>query len=281
MSTLFIGCAAGVDRGDKVWLIAASGSTFNKLPFKLKSGGPLPAIVAHRGYSAAYRENSPAAWQGATEADADVIEIDVRRSADGIFVCCHDADLKIAGHSGLIKHMTVAEISAFSAGGLPAAPRLEEAFSVISPATAILFDVKDESHIALFELHKWRHLFSEHRLIFGLHSLEAVRTLRSLGDAEILGLLNGEEVEDDVFFDVGGNILRLWESMTTDKRTSILRDRGCELWMTSGGWGTGREVGEFDAGNIRSYLDAGISGFLVNDPKVARVALGCGSGYTK
>jgi hypothetical protein len=38
--------------------------------------------------------------------------------------------------------MTVAEISEFSAGGHPAAPRLEEAFSVISPATAILFDVK-------------------------------------------------------------------------------------------------------------------------------------------
>ncbi|MBB5538964.1 hypothetical protein [Rhizobium giardinii] len=137
-----------------------------------------------------------------------------------------------------------------------------------------MFDVKDESHIALLELHEYRHLFSEHRLIFGLHSLEAVRTLRSLGDAEILGLLNGEEAEDEVFFDAGGNILRLWENMTTDKRACNLQDRGHELWMTAGGWGTGREVGEFDAGNIRSYLDAGISGFLVNDPKVARVALG-------
>jgi glycerophosphoryl diester phosphodiesterase len=242
----------------------------------------LPAIIAHRGYSAAYRENSPAAWQGAIAADADVIEIDVRRSTDGIFVCCHDADLKTPRYSGLIQHMTVAEISEFSAGGHPAAPRLEEAFSVISPATAILFDVKDESHIALLELHEYRYLFSEHRLIFGLHSLEAVRTLRSLGDAEIVGLLNGEEAEDEVFFDAGGNILRLWENMTTDKRTCNLQDRGHELWMTAGGWGTGREVGEFDAGNIRSYLDAGISGFLVNDPKVARVALGpCGPGYAK
>ena len=233
----------------------------------------MPAIIAHRGCSAAYRENSPAAWQGAIEADADIIEIDIRRSADGVFVCCHDPDLRIAGYSGLIKHMTFAEISAFSAKGYPAAPNLEEAFSVISPATAILFDVKDESHIALLDLHKYRHLFSKHRLMFGLHSLEAVSTLRDLGDAEILGLLNGEETEDEVFFDVGGNVLRLWESMITERRTRTLRDRDCELWMTSGGWGTGREVGEFDASSVRSYLDAGISGFLVNDPKAARVAL--------
>lgn len=242
----------------------------------------MPAIIAHRGYSAAYRENSPAAWQGAIEADADIIEIDVRRSADGIFVCCHDPDLRIAGHSGLIKNMSLAEISGLSAGGHPAAPSLEEAFSVIPPATAILFDMKDESHIALLELDKHRHLFPRHRLIFGLHSLEAVRTLRALGDAEILGLLNGEEAEDELFFDVGGNILRLWESMITGTRTNTLRDRGYELWMTSGGWGTGREVGEFDTGNVRNYLDVGISGFLVNDPKAARVAFGRRvPGYTK
>lgn len=38
-----------------------------------------PSIIAHRGYSALYRENSPAAWAGAVEANADHIEVDVRQ----------------------------------------------------------------------------------------------------------------------------------------------------------------------------------------------------------
>ena len=71
----------------------------------------LPLIVAHRGFSAAHRENSPAAWLAAVEAGADLVEVDIRMTRDGTLVCCHDADLqRLAGQPAAI-----AEIDAASA----------------------------------------------------------------------------------------------------------------------------------------------------------------------
>lgn len=231
-------------------------------------------IIAHRGYSALFRENSVAAWQGAVAARADIIEIDVRRSADGEFVCAHDPDLRIASHPGIIEHMTGAEIAqVLSAPGVPAAPPLQQAFDVIPASTAVLFDVKDETGPALGELHGLRRQFPQHRLVFGLHSLSSVRAMRSLGNADILGLLSGDPAKDAPFFDCGGNVLRLWESMITPERVAHLRDQGRPLWMTTGGRGTARAVGEFSPEAIRRHRDLGISGFLVNDPVRARATL--------
>lgn len=52
-------------------------------------------ILAHRGFPAADRpENSLAAIEAAFEAGADGVEVDVRLSADGIPVLCHDPELR-------------------------------------------------------------------------------------------------------------------------------------------------------------------------------------------
>src|SRR5919201_4528815 len=52
-----------------------------------------PIVVAHRGASALYPENTLAAFQGAIEAGADVVELDVRLTADNVAVILHDLDV--------------------------------------------------------------------------------------------------------------------------------------------------------------------------------------------
>ena len=47
-------------------------------------------ILAHRGASRAERENTVAAFRRAREMGADAVELDVRRSSDGILVVHHD-----------------------------------------------------------------------------------------------------------------------------------------------------------------------------------------------
>ena len=81
-------------------------------------------------------------------------------------------------------------------------------------------------------------------------ALRPSRSVRSWGDAEILGLLNGDASEDAQFFALGGNVLRLWESKITTERLDRLRQAGHPLWMTSGGKGTARDVGDFDAESL-------------------------------
>lgn len=50
--------------------------------------------IAHRGDPIAERENTPAAFRAAVAAGADMIELDVRRTADGEAVVVHDPTLE-------------------------------------------------------------------------------------------------------------------------------------------------------------------------------------------
>lgn len=51
-------------------------------------------VIAHRGNSAHYPENTPAGWDSAFAHRAHAIEADIRFSADGVGICAHDPALQ-------------------------------------------------------------------------------------------------------------------------------------------------------------------------------------------
>lgn len=59
--------------------------------------GTPAAVLAHRGAVGSARENTLAAFTAALQAGADGVELDVRRSADGVAVVHHDAEIPGAG----------------------------------------------------------------------------------------------------------------------------------------------------------------------------------------
>ncbi|KAI1819458.1 PLC-like phosphodiesterase [Xylaria intraflava] len=74
--------------------------------------GPSPQIIGHRGYNAAYPENTMAAFRGAIEAGADALETDLHLSKDGVVVLSHDATLKRCfGHPRKVAECTWDELS--------------------------------------------------------------------------------------------------------------------------------------------------------------------------
>lgn len=232
-----------------------------------------PAIVAHRGYSTLYRENSPAAWTGAIEAGADYIEVDVRVTGDGKVVCCHDRDLKrLAGSETAIAGMTGEELALIEAGGFPAAPPLAMLFETVPEARPILFDVKDERpeslDILLAELAK----VSSRDLMLGLHASDSVAHVRAGGwTRPILGLV--KSFDEETFFEAGGDILRIWEWDAAPGRIAGHVALGRSVWITAGEGATGRRVGDFSVEDLIRMTREGASGFLVNDPVTARQAL--------
>lgn len=56
-----------------------------------------PWVIAHRGASAVFPENTVAAFRGAAALGADAVELDARRTADGAVVVHHDALVPGAG----------------------------------------------------------------------------------------------------------------------------------------------------------------------------------------
>ena len=70
-----------------------------------------PWIVAHRGYSAKYPENTLAAFQAAMDCGVPMIELDVTLSRDRKLIVIHDDNLERTtnGH-GPVNQYTLAEL---------------------------------------------------------------------------------------------------------------------------------------------------------------------------
>jgi glycerophosphoryl diester phosphodiesterase len=57
-------------------------------------GRKLPQAIAHRGYKAAYPENTMGAFRGAVEVGAHAIETDIHITRDGVVVLSHVGSTK-------------------------------------------------------------------------------------------------------------------------------------------------------------------------------------------
>lgn len=69
-----------------------------------------PLIIAHRGGSPGVPENSAAAFAAARATGVDMLECDVRRSADGVLILIHDGTVRIAGRRLLVGDTQLAEL---------------------------------------------------------------------------------------------------------------------------------------------------------------------------
>lgn len=75
-------------------------------------------MVAHRGASAREPENTLAAFEAAVREGADVIELDVRLTADGVPVILHDPDVSATTDgNGYVHEMTLGQIKGLNAAG--------------------------------------------------------------------------------------------------------------------------------------------------------------------
>jgi glycerophosphoryl diester phosphodiesterase len=113
-----------------------------------------PVIVAHRGASRTYPENTLEAFEAAIAVGADVVELDVRLTSDGVPVVLHDVDVShTTDGTGAVSGMTLAEVKRLNAAagprssgvGRPRAevPTLREALEVLSGRAGIDIEIKN------------------------------------------------------------------------------------------------------------------------------------------
>ena len=77
-----------------------------------------PRIVGHRGAAALAPENTLAGFRAAAKADAGMVELDAKLSADGIVICHHDNELgRTSNGSGPVAAQDFAALRALDAGG--------------------------------------------------------------------------------------------------------------------------------------------------------------------
>lgn len=116
-----------------------------------------PQLIAHRGYSSKYPENTLASIEAALDAGAQFIEFDIQMIADDEFILMHDANLQRSSGvkksvfsltSGTVRNFQADFYSVFSGqfNGIKI-PMLDHAISLLKqfPEVTVLIEVKIDS----------------------------------------------------------------------------------------------------------------------------------------
>lgn len=134
-----------------------------------------PLLLAHRGFSGKYPENSPLAFQKTVEeTDADGIESDVHISKDGELVIFHDATLeRTSNGAGFIKDHTYEELLQLDIGSWMSPDFSGQHIWTLDQ----LLDFCDETHLLLnLELKNYEVFYEglEQRVIDAIHAHDMV-----------------------------------------------------------------------------------------------------------
>lgn len=167
-----------------------------------ENAAELPLIIAHRGYSSLFPENTLAAFSGAVDIGADMIELDVQLSRDGTVVVCHDNDLSRIGMPGNVIDYSLEELQDLDVGGAFSAeyagermPTLAEVLELIENTELdIYLELKDIGDVPGYEeavLACVESCQMTERCIFASFSSQYLECLKELNETiEILYIAN-------------------------------------------------------------------------------------------
>ncbi|WPZ34013.1 glycerophosphodiester phosphodiesterase family protein [Thalassobaculum sp. OXR-137] len=236
----------------------------------------LPQIIAHRGDSANAPENSLAALDSAIAAGADRVECDVRIAGDGTLVVSHDADLsRIAGRPVLIDDTPAEELARIAAAAGASVLPLATLFEAARGRIPLMLDVKSLIPAVLEKIAAdlAKTGFDPRQIALGLRDPALVGPARLvLPTARVLAL-NGGTTPVETFLAEEVELIRLWERDADAETVAALHRQGCTVWVTTGGAGTERDVGDCGADHLFRLIAAGADGLLVNDPALGRRAV--------
>jgi glycerophosphoryl diester phosphodiesterase len=107
-----------------------------------------PLVVAHRGASVDHPENTLASFDAAARAGAEVVELDVRLSADGVAVVVHDPEVsRTTDGRGFVHELSLAELKRLDAA--PGRPdraevaTLREVLDLLSGRAGVDLEIKN------------------------------------------------------------------------------------------------------------------------------------------
>ncbi|HSV85917.1 MAG TPA: glycerophosphodiester phosphodiesterase family protein [Levilinea sp.] len=114
-------------------------------------GKKKPYLMAHRGNKARCPENTLASFRQALKDGADILETDVRLSADGVFMCIHDGTVdRTTDGMGEVASMTLEQLKTLSAWDHRPGfeeeriPTLAEVAALLPPGCALALELKTD-----------------------------------------------------------------------------------------------------------------------------------------
>jgi len=247
----------------------------------LTPGRGEPLLIAHRGLSARYPENTMAAFRAAAEAGAEMLELDVGLSADGQVVVLHDVTLErtTTGSGELERHpwSTLKDLDAGSWFAPEFAgerlPLLAQVLDELGGRIAINIEIKPEASSGQAEggiEQKVAALVAERglqpRVVVSSFLPAAVARIKQADPAIRTAVLYHTELHYEAPRIVelyGADGLHLNHAHLTAETVQALHDKGFYVGVYTVN----------DAGELRRMAAMGVDGVFVDDVEAARAAL--------
>ncbi|GMQ92719.1 MAG: glycerophosphodiester phosphodiesterase [Acidimicrobiia bacterium] len=231
--------------------------------------GPGPLIYAHRGDRSRARDNTIEAYLLAVDAGTDGIELDVRRTKDGILIVHHDdRDPDI----GIFASLHFDQLRAMA----PSVPTLREAMQAIPRHIFVNVEVKNEFGEAGFDpdraivdetLNELRDYDEPSRILLSSFDPLSMRRAGEVGD----DFLRGQLLANPVPLDVGISLATEFGMDAIHPELAYLSDDASAFTgeMNSKGLRTVVWVAN-SPHDVATLAEAGVDVIITDDPGMAR-----------
>lgn len=145
--------------------------------------------IGHRGARALEPENTLRSFGRAVELGVDAVELDVRRTADGVVVVVHDDKVdRVTDGTGLVGELSLEEIKGFTTEKGEKVPTLGEALDFLKGKVKVLIELKESGfEEQVLDLVKERGMVDD-VIIVSFHE-EALKRVKELDEKVATGLI--------------------------------------------------------------------------------------------
>lgn len=236
----------------------------------------LPLAIAHRGGALLAPENTAEAFRAAAAIGAELVETDLRLSADGALVCLHDADLtRIAGDPRRVAETDLATLRAL----IPGMMTLDEAIAASAPL-GLLLDVKlNDPAVPPRILAAFEAGGAMRRSLLGLREIGLIAAARALNPNIAILALVPDPDSAEAARAAGADWFRLWQGAATPERVAAARATGLRVAIMVGQPRSAAEpgyppfpVGRIDAEGIARVLALEPDAVMLDDPRLLLAA---------
>jgi glycerophosphoryl diester phosphodiesterase len=233
---------------------------------------PRLLIIAHRGNSSAFPENTIPAFQSAVEVKSDLVELDYHHTADGVPIVLHDDKLDRTTDADAIFGKTKIEVASLPFADLAKLdagtwfdfrfrgvklPTLIESLDVIQNGSVTLVERKAGEAATLVKLLEERKLTDQ--VVVQAFDWEFVAECRKLSPTLVLGALCGKPANDETIRAAAatGADLIVWNHEKLARpQIELIHRLGKRAWVYT----------VDDPERAKAMVAAGIDGLITNVP---------------
>jgi glycerophosphoryl diester phosphodiesterase len=230
-------------------------------------------IIAHRGNSSEFPENTLPAFESAVKIGADLVELDYHHSADGVPCVLHDemlsrttdADDLLGIKEPLVCNYKHAELCRLDAGAWfdlkfagTRLPTLEESLEAIQMGSVTLVERKAGDAATCVKLLEKKKLLDQ--LVVQSFDWEYVRQCRQLAPNLVLAALGGKPLNDkrlEMAAATGAQVIAWDHKEIKRPQIEAIHAKGLKAWVYT----------VDDPARAKQLIAAGIDGIITNVPQ--------------